>query len=338
MSPDVIDLSGAAPRMPADVLARFRDHLASAASTRHCWSEPAQFGDPLLREQLAARHGRRPDEVCVTAGVRSAALVYGRAARHVWLEQPTFEGLVPALTASSAGLERWTWDEPPDLDEVEGADGPVLVWATSPCRNPDGRTLTGEQYRTLARLSSRPGITVVVNRTYAARPAAEVPVELDLVGGLHKTWGIGARIGFAIGAGFAARAVTDLAAWAPSAIWQRAWGAFLADPHYDEAAARIRGDALRAVRVFLDEAGQAGAEAPGSPHLLLECPPGRTGAAFARALAATGVRVSPGEAFGASAHQVRLSFTGVTERDARAAGERLAGLVAPERRPSEHAS
>ncbi|MEE1752754.1 pyridoxal phosphate-dependent aminotransferase [Streptomyces sp. SP18CS02] len=338
MSPDVIDLSGAAPRLPADVMTRFHDHLAKAASEPRLWSEPAKFGDPLLREQLAARHGRRPDEVCVTAGVRSAALIYGRTAHHVHLERPTFEGLVPALTVAGAALSRWTWDEPPAVDRTRDAGGTVLVWATSPCRNPDGRTLTREQYRTLARLGSRPDTTVVVNRTYAIGPPDDLPDGLDLVGGLHKTWGIGARIGFAIGNGFATRAVTDLAAWAPSAIWQRAWGGFLADPHYDEAAARIRGDALRAVRAFADEAGPADAEASGSPHLLLDRPPGWTGAAFARALAAVGVKVSPGTAFGASAHQVRLSFTGVTERQARAAGGRLAELGILERRPPEHAS
>lgn len=323
----VVDLSGPVPTLGPQAHGRFQDCLRAATTDRSRWTEPARFGDPLLREQLAARFGRSADHVCITAGVRSAALAYGRRFNDVLLEQPSYEGVIPALGSAGARLRRLSWD----AMYTASCSPATLLWLTSPYRNPDGVSLTSEQYVRLAGIRAASGATVVINRTYglARLDTTEPPGTMDLVGGFHKIAGIGARIGFVISDTFGQHAVTDLAACSPSAVWQHAWALFLAEGSFDEATRHLYSSVGNATRAFLTGIGMSAVRSPGSPHLVLECPPNRTETMWQHEFAAAGVAVSPGSAFGATSDCVRLSFFGVSEQDAAVAAERTvrAGLL-----------
>jgi DNA-binding transcriptional MocR family regulator len=306
----MIDLSGVTPSPSAAMLARFRRCLGAAAADRRLWTEPAKWGDEVLREQLAIRLGRPAGQIAVTSGVRATALFYGKRFRTILLEQPSYDGVATALAESGASVQRHSW--PLLASQARPGD---LVWVTSPHRNPDGACLSTEE------LESFVASTVVVNLTYGWWTKA-VPRGVDLVGGLHKIMGLGARIGFMVG-DTALTAAVDLAAWAPSAVWQRAWGLLLADGSFDDEAEQVYTDAGRAAQAFAEH------EPSGSPHFLVSCG-SRSETQWVSQARAVGVKVSPGSAFGASGH-VRLSLLGVPVADAVVAARRLrdAGLTQP---------
>lgn len=228
----MIDLSGSPAPWPDEATRLWADRVGRAARQSDLWTVPAPQGDEVLREVLAAQLGLPVEQLTITASLRAAALTYARRFGHVALERPTYPGVVPVLAGAGAQVSRASWDE-----LLKGAFGgepwDTVLWFTSPGRNPDGRTLTGQERSRIAELAAE-GHRVVVNETYAwFCGQAGTPAGADSVGTLHKLRGVGARLGWMAGPGCFEEAFPELLGTPPSPVWQRAWGLFLRDGGLD---------------------------------------------------------------------------------------------------------
>lgn len=160
--------------------------------------DPTAYPDPAysgLREELAARHGRHPDEVVVGAG--ASELVHrvvadGARAGHrpvlVW--EPTFSeyahaaavARLPAVVAEDADAY---------LDLLPGAGVAFLCQPNSP----DGRIRDAAVTTTIGEASRRAGVPVVCDLAYAPLAEDAVPVppgawELHSPNKSHGTTGV----------------------------------------------------------------------------------------------------------------------------------------------------
>lgn len=228
----MIDLSGSPAPWPDEATRLWADRVGRAARQSDLWTVPAPQGDEVLREVLASQLGLPVEQLTITASLRAAALTYARRFGHVVLERPTYPGVVPVLAGAGAQVTRASWDE-----LLKGAFGgepwDTVLWFTSPGRNPDGRTLTGQERSRIAELAAE-GHRVVVNETYAwFCGQAGTPAGADSVGTLHKLRGVGARLGWMAGPGCFEEAFPELLGTPPSPVWQRAWGLFLRDGGLD---------------------------------------------------------------------------------------------------------
>ncbi|MEV1332026.1 Rv2231c family pyridoxal phosphate-dependent protein CobC [Micromonospora costi] len=175
----------------------------------------ARYPDPTAaRKALAARHGRTPDEVLLTAGAAEGFVLLAQALRGVRrpvVVHPQFTEPEAALRAAGHRVERVLLDDadgfrldparvPPDADLVM-------------IGNPTNPTSVLHPARTVAALA-RPGRVLVVDEAFADTTAvpgrAGEPESLagrsDLPGllvvrSLTKTWGLaGLRVGYLLGA------------------------------------------------------------------------------------------------------------------------------------------
>jgi DNA-binding transcriptional MocR family regulator len=317
------DFGGGQPPWPAEAVQLWAGCAAAAARRTELWRVPAPRGDELLRAQLAAALDLDPDRLTVVGSVRAAAVTYARRHARVVLERPGWRGLTAALAGSQARLQR------ADLDEIADADWPAgtVLWLTSPHRNPDGATLTAGLVSRLAGQVRR-GRRLVLDEAYRWFGAGPRVPGADLVGSLHKLGGLGARLGWVYSADFFDEAVPELVGSTPSAVWQHAWGRFLAAGGLELLGAAVVTPALAASAAFT--AGLRGyapvaVAAPG-PHRLLQLPPGADEAGALRRLAARGWTLGPGAAFDTAAPALRVSFVGVA---AAAAAGFAAALAEP---------
>jgi 2-aminoadipate transaminase len=302
----VIDLSGASPRWPAAAREHWHDCLRRAA--------PADLdyrGDPLLREQIARRHGMPPEHVTVTAGVRAAALTYARREPLILLERPGFDGIGYALAGTK--VERCSWAELFDSGPPPGA----ALWLTSPGRNPDGASLSRSDCERLASLT-RSGHRVVVDGAYDwFAPDAPRVAGADLLGSLHKVAGRGTRLGWVCGERFFGEALPEVAGTTPPAAWQRAWGLFWAEGGLDVLTRTVVEESAAALAAFQDQLGHDLPYADG-PNRLLPLAAGLDEPTALAALARRGFSLTAGVHFDVSRPALRATFTGVSAEQAAA--------------------
>ncbi len=195
VGPGLLDLAvnvraAAPPPWLRQVLATSLDRLGS-------------YPDPTAATAaVAARHGREPDEVLLTAGAAEAFVLLARALRpaHAVVVHPGFTEPEAALRAAGHAVSRLVLDPPYVLGEVcDSADLVVIGNPTNP---------TGVLHEDLARLC-RPGRVVVVDEAFLDAVPGEtgsLAGRRDLPGlvvvrSLTKTWSLaGLRVGYLLAA------------------------------------------------------------------------------------------------------------------------------------------
>ncbi|GEL19923.1 Rv2231c family pyridoxal phosphate-dependent protein CobC [Pseudonocardia asaccharolytica] len=282
-----------------------RDRLAAALDGLARY--PSAAHDAAARAAVAARHGRRPEEVLVLAGsAEGFALLPGLAPRRAAVVHPGFTEPEAALRAAGIAVTRVLTDEaeghrfdpatvPPDAD---------LVVIGNPT-NPTGVLHPASAVAAVA----RPGRVLVVDEAFAdalpgepeslAGADAAVP-GLLVLRSLTKTWALaGLRAGYALGA-------PDLLARlaAPRPPWPVGTLALEAVIACSEPAAVELAE--RAARTLVAQrAAQAAALAalpgvvvlPGvAPYLLLRLPAGQ-GPRVREELRAAGIAARRGDTF-----------------------------------------
>ncbi|MCW3815663.1 Rv2231c family pyridoxal phosphate-dependent protein CobC [Micromonospora sp. DR5-3] len=206
VAPGLVDLAVNVRRAPMpDWLA---DPLVAALG------ELAAYPDPgPARAAVAARHGRTPEEVLLTAGAAEGFVLIARAlrdARRPVVVHPQFTEPEAALRAAGHAVERVLLDPADDfrLDPARVPADADLVLLGNPT-NPTSVLHPAAQLAALA----RPGRVLVVDEAFAdttvAPGVAGEPESLatrrDLPGlvvvrSLTKTWGLaGLRVGYLLG-------------------------------------------------------------------------------------------------------------------------------------------
>jgi DNA-binding transcriptional MocR family regulator len=340
----MIDLTGPARPWSTGLTTRFARAYDRCVRATPWWKATAPRGEPGLLERLAELFDAPPDRTVVTGGVRHFALGWaGRTARAI-VESPTFSD-IPAILGAGAPVQSVSW--PALADAADAAGGPATVWLTSPFRNPDGRSLDAHLAATVDGLVDR-GHTAVVNQVYRwyADTGPLAPVRAWTVTSLAKVAGGGVKLGWAT-APAAGDIGPELTRAGPATAWQRAWAGFLDRPTYRALRSDCVEPTLAARTAFADRTRDLlGWNVPGGGlSVLLACldttqdtakdttqdtgheTAGETAEKTAVArLAAAGLRVSPGSAFGSPVPSVRLAFSGTTVAEAGQAAERIARL------------
>ncbi|HET6736712.1 Rv2231c family pyridoxal phosphate-dependent protein CobC [Mycobacterium sp.] len=153
---------------------------------------------------VAARHGRRADEVVLLAGAAEGfALLPNLRPRMAALIAPSFTEPEAALAAAGVPLAHVVLSPPFGLDGAVVPDEADLVVVGNPT-NPTSVLHTREQILALR----RPGRVVVVDEAFAdAIPgegeslAADTLPDVVVMRSLTKTWALaGLRVGYALGA------------------------------------------------------------------------------------------------------------------------------------------
>ncbi|WP_046566246.1 Rv2231c family pyridoxal phosphate-dependent protein CobC [Micromonospora sp. HK10] len=205
-TPGLVDLAVNVRRAPMpDWLA---DPLVAALGGLAAYPDPAP-----ARAAVAARHGRPPEEVLLTAGAAEGFVLIARAlrdARRPVVLHPQFTEPEAALRAAGHTVERVLLDPAEDfrLDPARvPADADLVIVG-----NPTNPTSVLHPAGALAELA-RPGRTLVVDEAFAdttLAPGVEGEPEsladrrdlpgLLVVRSLTKTWGLaGLRVGYLLG-------------------------------------------------------------------------------------------------------------------------------------------
>ena len=153
---------------------------------------------------VAARHGRLPDEVLLTAGAAEAFVLIARAieARDAVIVHPQFTEPEVALRVAGRPVRRLVLEPPFTLDPADLPEGADLVVVGNPT-NPTSVLHPADVLRSLR----RPGRYVVVDEAFAdcvPGEAQSLAGEPDLGGvivvrSLTKIWGLaGLRIGYVL--------------------------------------------------------------------------------------------------------------------------------------------
>ncbi len=183
------------PEPPAWLRARLADSLRSLA---------AYPDQTVARAAVAARHGRDPAEVLLTAGAAEAFVLIARAttARKIVCVHPSFTEPEAALRAAGHEVRRVVLEPPFVLDPALVPDDADLVVLGNPT-NPTSRLHPAEVLASLA----RPGRMLVVDEAFSDAVPGEpqslagrtdIP-GLVVVRSLTKTWGLaGLRIGYVL--------------------------------------------------------------------------------------------------------------------------------------------
>jgi DNA-binding transcriptional MocR family regulator len=314
-----IDLSGSPPRWPTSAAELWRRCLTDAATQQDLsdWSDPQ--GDDVLRAELGRELNLSGDYLTITASLRAAALTYARRSDHIVIEQPTFDGAVRVLSGGHATVELRGWDR---LDEASVRPGST-IWVTSPCRNPDGRTMSSAEYARLGGMAAR-GHRVVVNEAYRwFHPDAPRAIDVDLAGTLHKLAGVDARIGWVYSTDYFEEAFHEMVGTTPSSIWQRAWGLFLRRGGLVEVRTAVAGKSLAAAEAFKERLALLGGQREAAFDGVQTILPLAEGVREPKALDVlfrAGFKLVGGSAFHCRRPALRVSFLGAQSAD----GEKFA--------------
>lgn len=332
-----IDLTGRTAPWPPAAVELWRASLAEALDRDQAWRTPPRAGHPELRAALGEHLGLDHAMLAVTSGVRASLSRLLHGSTRLILERPTFLEL--GIVAKATGT-RVTLAGLHTILAGRANDTAATLWLTHPARNPDGRSLTGEEVGRLAELV--PAFhRVVVNRTYQWCRPGPLPSSVTQVGTLHKLAGGGMRVGWIwpMPPGYD-RVPSD---GGPPAPWQLALASFIRAGGLTQLslgltsaqAQRRRFAALLAAGPDDDRCGDHQYDddhcnddhCGDGPHLLMPVPVGIPEADAVARFADAGVLVSPGSAFGAPG-SLRLAFGGHTDQEVAVAAERIDNLMA----------
>jgi histidinol-phosphate aminotransferase len=311
----------APPRWLRDRLAAALDDLARYPSAAH---------DAAAREAVAARHGRRPDEVLVLAGsAEGFALLPALRPRLAAVVHPGFTEPEAALRAGGVPIARVFTDAAdghrlrPDAVPAE-AD---LVVVGNPT-NPTGVLHPAAALRALR----APGRVVLVDEAFADAVPGETEsvaaeAEFLVFRSLTKTWALaGLRAGYALGApDVLARLAAPRPPWPVSTLGLEAVIACSAAAAVAEADRSARElERQRAAQEAALAAVPGVTVLPGrAPFLLLRLPEGR-GEPVRAALREAGIAVRRGDTFpGLDADHLRVAV-----RDAASVDRLIIALAA----------
>lgn len=282
------------------------------------------YPDPSSgRAAVAARHGREPGEVLLTAGAAEAFVLIARAftPTHAVVVHPQFTEPELALRQAGHAVDRVVLDTPFVLTAADIPDTADLVVVG----NPTNPTSVLHPAQLLAELA-RPGRLLVVDEAFAdAVPdesqslagRADLP-GLLVVRSLTKTWGLaGLRVGYVLGgADLIAQLATAQPPWAVSAPAVEACIACSAPAALDEAAQWAGAMSVERARFVDCLAGLTGVHvvaAPAAPFVLLQVP----GPHVREALRARGWAVRSGASFpGLGPDWIRVAVRDRTVDDA----------------------
>lgn len=293
-------------------------------------------GHPLLREEIAGLYdGVTADEVLVCAGAEEAIFLLANALaapdERIVCTRPAYQSLHEVARAAGAEVVPFALDPgrswEPDLDRLRAAlgDGARAVMVNWP-HNPTGALLGREAFDEIVAMTDAAGATLVCDEVYRLLehdPAERLPAGVEAseravsIGVMSKAFGLaGLRIGWIatrdralLGRVAALKDYTSICSSAPSEIL-----ALIALRAREAVLGRSRGivDAnLPVLRAFMDEHSD-----------LLDWVPPRAGTvAFPRLrdgrpaeplaerlVAAEGVLVLPGSAFGDDPDRFRVGF------------------------------
>lgn len=317
----VLDLTGPSGGWTAASRTRWHHCLESAGRSPGAWDTTPRTGLPRLRDALAAAVGLDPERLAVTSGIRSQVAELTYDARTLVVEAPGFQSIAGVARQQGVAVEPCDWEA---MLSGEHVSADRVLWLTSPCRNPDGRTLSGEQAERLGELvgASR---RVVVNQAYFwCAPRSARPVGAHLVGSLHKLAGGGSALGWRWGP--EGPGPERPARGGPPTMWQLAWAQFVEEGGLEDLAEQALHAPSRRCARFVDLLPVRDDLRPdhgGGPSLVLSCDGARNGQELVAAFAERGLRVGAGAAFGCPPETVRLSFTGVTDDDVETCARRV---------------
>jgi DNA-binding transcriptional MocR family regulator len=360
LEPGILDLAHAAPEAAPQLLPAYQQALAELPG-RLSGHGYAPTGLPELRAAIAERFTARglptdPDQIVVTAGVGDAASVVFETLMEpgdrVLIEHPTYPGAVGMITAGGGRCIPVNTD-PEDPDGLIGAadlaarqSSPRLAYLMPDGSNPTGLSLSAAGRRRLAATLWQRGVLGIVDEVVAglhtdgdAAPpfAAGLPDAATVtVCGLSKAvWG-GLRIGWL-------RTDAMLAAQLGATLGRRQLSVGLVDQLVATVLVRQLDEILEQRRAQLRERrdvllAEIARQLPDwsvrcpSAGLSLWCrlPAGSSSAALVAAVAAHGLLLAEGRAFGtghAFDDHLRLPFTRPPEELRTAVGI-LAGVEA----------
>jgi len=213
--PAALNLSLAVLGVPGDVHEIVRAAYR-AASERATVTAAQPFGDPELRERIAATYRAcglftEADHIVVTQGARQAIVLATLAAvqpgDHVACECPIYPGALDIFRAHAAAIRAVTsFDDPGVLAELERSPSIAMIYASSVYRNPTGSVIEPSTAARLVRLARAHDILVVDDRALehcafdseiiAPLAAYDADAPILTLGSLDKTTGAGTRIGW----------------------------------------------------------------------------------------------------------------------------------------------
>src|SRR5437773_1097141 len=134
----MINLSGRQGEWPGSAATLWSECVSVATAGDRPWRTAPVEGEETLREALGLELGVKPETLMVTSGVRAAAVALGRSLGRVLVETPGFADIPGVLKDCGCDVALSTW-----ADMVgHPQHNPSSYWITSPCRNPDGRTIS----------------------------------------------------------------------------------------------------------------------------------------------------------------------------------------------------
>jgi 2-aminoadipate transaminase len=363
--PGVLSMTGGFPNLatfPTDVLDEIvgrllRDEPAVALQYTPCEGLPS-VRDYLLDRQQQLQ-GRRPEpaELIVTSGGMECIALACQSLLDpgdaIAVEAPTYLGALMAF----AGFEPEVHSIPMDEDgmqvdvlseRLDAGLRPKLVYVIPEYQNPTGRTLPLERRQALVDACRRHGVLIFEDVAYrelsfdgSALPSlwSLAPDVVLQAGTFSKVFFPGVRLGWAAGPAdvvaqlAAAKQTTDQCA---GGLGQRMLEAYGRAGHFERQLPRAR--ALYASRWQATErafrrhlpAGCRWTEPAGGFLTWLTLPEPIDTVAMRPAAAAAGVAYVPGPPFYAGdegRHELRLSFSHLTEPELDTAVERLGGVI-----------
>ena len=356
---DAIALTGGSPALEAlpreALVAATATVLSDAPRAARALDYSAHQGHAGLRQWIAQREGVDASRVVVTNGALHALsltfLATVNPGETVVVEDPVYPLVVKVLQLAEARVEAIPVDENGlDVDELERrlASGlrPRALYVVPDFHNPTGRVLSAERRGRLVELADHYGFLVVSDNPYVElRGSGERVADLDLasdrvarVNTFSKTLGPGLRLGWATLPEAIVPGVLDLRSRLDqhaASLTQEIVAQFVStgafEPLVHEASVLYRKRAVAFTDALARELGPA-VEVPlpeGGVFTWPRLTDERVSVGeFARAAAAGGVLIIPGEQFGSpatdAARHFRASFGQQNEATLVEAAQRLA--------------
>ncbi|QBS43955.1 Rv2231c family pyridoxal phosphate-dependent protein CobC [Nocardia sp. CS682] len=292
---------------------------------------PSAEEDHTARCAVAARHGRRPDEVLLLAGAAEGFAMLPRLApRLAAVLHPSFTEPELALRAAGVAVTRVLLEPPYTLDPtLVPADADLVVLG-----NPTNPTSVLHPAETIRALR-RPGRTIVVDEAFTDAVAGEPEslagysaTDVLVLRSLTKTWALaGLRCGYFLGAPeLLARLNHGRAHWPLGTLQLEAITA-TAEPHA-VAAEQQRAQTIAVERdAMIERLTELGVHVhtpAAAPFLLLRVPDGEL---LRKYLADNGIAVRRADTFpGLGPNHLRVAVRGTTEVDQLVTAVRTADL------------